>query len=43
MKSIVLDAGEEGGFGVFNRLIVTESMVSEDTYKKHVQNGIFPY
>ena len=43
VKSIVLDAGEEGGFGVFNRLIVTESMVSEDTYKKYVQNGIFPY
>ena len=41
-KNLLLDA-EEGGYGVLDRVIVREDLLSDDFYKKHLQNGLFPY
>ena len=41
-KNLLLDA-EEGGYGILDRVIVREDLLSDDFYKKHLQNGLFLY
>lgn len=40
-KNVVLTEGEPGGHGVFNRLAVNPEKVTDDTYKKYLEGGLF--
>lgn len=42
-KNVLLGTGESGGCGVLDRVIVREDLLSDDTYKDYLKNGIFPY